>query len=115
MRKQLRACRAGANGAATALTNIGVLEFSAGRYEEAKCLLTEALSLRQHEGLTAASVAASATAPTNLCAGMDALEGLDSLAIDLSRNRVFWQAPAQHQVTINAITAIAIAITIALA
>jgi hypothetical protein len=29
---------------------------------------------------------------------MDALEGLDSLAIELSRNRVFWQAPVQHQV-----------------
>jgi len=95
---QLRTCRAGAHGAATALTNLGVLEFSAGRYDEAKRLLTEALALRQQEGLSAASVAAHVTAPANLCVGMDALEGLDSLAIELSRNRVFWQAPVQHQV-----------------
>ena len=95
---QLRTCRAGAHGAATALTNLGVLEFSAGRYDEAKVLLTEALALRQQEGLSAASVAAHVTAPANLCVGMDALEGLDSLAIELSRNRVFWQAPVQHQV-----------------
>jgi tetratricopeptide (TPR) repeat protein len=95
---QLRTCRAGAHGAATALTNLGVLEFSVGRYDEAKRLLTEALALRQQEGLSAASVAAHVTAPANLCVGMDALEGLDSLAIELSRNRVFWQAPVQHQV-----------------
>ena len=69
---------------AAALSNIGILEFSAGRYAEAKDLLSEALALRQQEGHGAFGCAA------------DPMDGLESLAIDLSRNRMFWQAPVTN-------------------
>jgi tetratricopeptide (TPR) repeat protein len=69
---------------AAALSNIGILEFSSGRYTEAKDLLSEALALRQQEGHGAFGCAA------------DPMDGLESLAIDLSRNRMFWQAPVTN-------------------
>lgn len=69
---------------AAALSNIGILEFSAGRYAEAKDLLSEALTLRQQEGHGAFGCTA------------DPMDGLESLAIDLSRNRMFWQAPVTN-------------------
>jgi len=71
--------------AATALSNMGILEFADGRYSEAKRLLEEALSLRRGWSLQNQSI-------------RNNIDGMEAISFNLTRDSLFWKAPEEQKI-----------------
>jgi len=76
------------------LSNIGLIEFAEGRYNEAKALLTEAVAMRKKDGhKKKLKEGGEGGSPS-----INLMDGLESLSIELSQDHMmFWKSPTMEQ------------------